>query len=78
MMRALKQWLEDPNTNAGPVASEARSDLAWLEKSKDLSSVNLRNSEKPASMASIKAKAEGEVSSGGFAAWFQQCAGKRK
>lgn len=55
--------------------SEARNDLAWLEKSKDLSSVNLGNAEKP---ASVRPKPEEPASSGGFVTWFQQCAGKRK
>lgn len=75
VMRDLKQWLENPKTSTGAGMSEARDDLVWLEKSKDLSSVNLGSSEKP---ASIRSRAEEPASSGGFATWFQQCAGKRK
>ena len=75
VMRDLKQWLENPNTSAGVGMSEAKKDLAWLEKSKDLSSVNLGNAEKA---ASVRPTAEEPASSGGFVTWFQQCAGKRK
>ncbi len=73
--RDLRQWLENPDTHAGAGASEAREDLAWLEKSKDLSSVNLGNPEKP---ASIKPEVGKEASLSGFSSWFNQCTGKRQ
>ena len=44
VMRDLKEWLENPKTSAGAGITEgSREDLAWVEKSKDLSSVNLGN-----------------------------------
>ena len=40
-MRDLKQWLEKPQTSAGGAVVTAKNDLEWLEKSKDLSCVQL-------------------------------------
>ena len=52
VMRDLKEWLENPKTSAGAGITEgSREDLAWLEKSKDLSSVNLGNPKKASSMS---------------------------
>ena len=75
VMRDLRQWLENPNTSAGAGLSEARDDLAFLENSKDLSSVNLGNPEKAASVKHSEGREE--KSSGGFASLFN-CVGKRK
>jgi hypothetical protein len=80
VMRDLRQWLENPNVSAGAGMGQAKEDLAWLENSKDLSSVNLGGkSEKPATRRpSTVGGGGGRGSSGGFASWFNSCAGKRK
>jgi hypothetical protein len=78
VMRDLRQWLEDPNTSAGAGMGGTRADLAWLENSRDLSSVQLGNSEKvPESRDGGGGERAGKGGGGGFASLFN-CAGKRK
>jgi hypothetical protein len=77
VMRDLRQWLENPNTSAGAGMGGAREDLAWLENSRDLSSVNLGNSEKPARKESVASTGGEKSSGGGFVSLFN-CVGKRK
>lgn len=77
VMRDLRQWLENPNVSAGG----GLEDLAWLQNSKDLSSVNLNGktekTEKPATTRPSNDGGE-RGGHGGIVNWFSSCAGKRK
>lgn len=75
LMDELRQWLENPKSNAGAAVNGAKDDLSWLNQQKDLSSVVL--GEKGTPDTKEKASTASPKSGGGFAALFG-CASKRK
>lgn len=77
VMRDLQRWLEDPNVSAGAGMSQAKEDLAWLQSTKDLSSVNLNGASKKRSSGAAE-DGGGGTGTSGFASLFSSCAGRRK
>lgn len=79
-MRDLKEWIERPTTSGGiTLGKGAQEDLAWLEKSKDLSSVNLEGHPGPARPEIRKVSTNGSARpvGSGIVSLFA-CASKRK
>ena len=79
----LQQWLSNPGTGAEP--GKTQQDLQWLEKTKDLSSIELGDEETAPSIRKEKPPSEsgapggkGGTGASGFMALFTSCAGKRK
>ncbi|EXJ62767.1 hypothetical protein A1O7_03206 [Cladophialophora yegresii CBS 114405] len=78
--KELKQWLSEPGTNAeAGLGISAQQNIQWLEKTKDVSTIELGDDEKAPSINKEKPHSEdsGRSGGGGFMAFFN-CAGKRK
>ncbi len=78
--KELKQWLSDPERGAEPgLGINTQQDLQWVERTKDLSSIELGDDETSPSIHKEKPPSEvgGSGGASGFMAFFG-CAGKRK
>ncbi|OCT55098.1 hypothetical protein CLCR_02862 [Cladophialophora carrionii] len=78
--KQLKQWLSTPGTNAeAGLGISTQPNLQWLEKTKDLSSIELGDEENARSIHQEKPQTEdGQRSGGGGFLAFFGCAGRRK
>ncbi len=83
-LKDLKQWLSDPATNAEPgLGVNTRQDLQWVEKTKDLSSIEIGDDDTAPSIRKEKPPSDagapiGQKGGNAFMALFASCAGKRK
>lgn len=78
--KELKQWLAKPGTSAeAGLGINTQQDLQWLENTKDLSSIALKNEEDEASDLEAQEKPTPSAGGGGggLMALFG-CGGKRK
>ena len=76
----LKEWFSKPGTGTeAGLGTSTQQALQWLEKSKDLTSVELRDKERVPSIEQEEAPSEqgGRANISFFMALFS-CAGKRK